>query len=233
MNYLVVLCGLLVSATLLAQSEVDVIINEIANSGTKRAMYTEGEYVELLVVKGEGVKLGGWYLSDLSSPTGTAKENEGSIKFSDNDGSVFQNIIPSGTYILICLGKKDETYGTVVQQEDISLSDGNNRIVIFAYASPQHVTPGEGTMQFTGKDNVVLASAWKKDAAVSAVTWGGSSSWTGCKAAELPLDALENGKIASFVPKDKAELTNTDPTNWVNTSAAGKATPGSKNNGVE
>jgi hypothetical protein len=235
MKYLLIAFALVVSSIVFAQSEGDVIINEIANNGSKKAMYTGGEYVELLVIKKEGVKLAGWSLTDLGSPSGTTKENEGSIKFSDKDGSVFQNTIPQGTYILICLGKNDEKYGSSTQKEDVSLSDGNNRVVVFAYDSPQHIERGEGTMQFTGKDNLALVSSWKKDAAVSVVTWGSPSSWTGCKAIELTQDALDNGKIAYFVPKGSSasDFTKSDPAAWESTADARKATPAEKNKGVD
>ena len=48
-----------------SQAEGDVVINEIGNNGTKKKLYTGGDYVELLVVKDGGVKLAGWYLTDL------------------------------------------------------------------------------------------------------------------------------------------------------------------------
>ncbi|MFA7229561.1 MAG: hypothetical protein WC061_11040, partial [Melioribacteraceae bacterium] len=91
------------SIQILAQKEGDVIINEIGNGGTKNSMYTGGDYIELLVLKPEGVKLAGCFLTDLSSPGGTAKETEGFIKFSDKGGSLFNSFLPRGTYILICL----------------------------------------------------------------------------------------------------------------------------------
>ena len=47
----------LITATILvAQSDGDVRINEIGNHGTKKAMYTGGDYIELIVLKNEGVK---------------------------------------------------------------------------------------------------------------------------------------------------------------------------------
>lgn len=234
MRHLVVSCFVLLSTAAFAQTDAGVIINEIANSGSKKTMYTGGDYVELLVISEEGAKLAGWYLSDLSSPSGTAKESEGSVKFSEKEGSVFLNIIPRGTYILICLGKKGESHGSSAIEEDVSLTDGNNRIVVFAYNSPQHIEPGEGTISLTGKDGVAISSAWKKDAAVSVVTWGGSSSWTGCKAVELVQESLDNGKIAYFAPKGETGFMNSsNSAAWESTGDVGRATPGKTNAGVD
>lgn len=220
----------------LARTDGGVIINEIGNAGTKKSMYTGGEYVELLITKPGGVTLAGWSLTDLSSPSGTWKENEGSVKFSESDSSVFRQPIPQGTYLVICLGSKEEPYGGSKLTEDVSLTDGNNRIVVFAYGSPKHVEPKEGRIVFTGKDNLALVSEWKKNAAIDVVTWGSPSSWTGCVPTELSIDMLDNGKITYFVPIGKnAEdfINNTERKSWIATPDADKATPGRNNPGVE
>lgn len=233
------LCALLVAVTLSlasAQEPAAVIINELANSGTKKALYTGGEYIELLVVKPGGVNMGGWYLTDIGSPTGTAKETEGAIQFLAGEGSVFSNVIPQGTYILICLGKKEEMYGSVRVTEDVSLTDGNNRLVVFAYDSPAHIATKEGTIVLTGKDNLALVSDWKKEAAVNILSWGGSTSWTGGNAVTLPLESGDNGKILYFAPKGKtvdAFGVNTDPALWISTADEAQATPGARNPGVD
>jgi hypothetical protein len=219
-----------------AQEPAAVIINELGNSGTKKALYTGGEYIELLVVKPGGVNMGGWYLTDIGSPTGTAKETEGAIQFLKKDGSVFNEIIPQGTYVLVCLGKRDDMYGAARLTEDVSLSDGNNRIVVFAYDSPAHVAATEGTIVLTGKDNLALVSDWKKEAAVNVVAWGGSTSWTGCGAAQLSLESGDNGKILYFAPKEKnleGFGVNTDPAFWVSTADNAQATPGVGNPGID
>jgi len=219
-----------------AQSEGDVIINEIGNHGTKRAAYTGGDYVELLVLKPEGVKLAGWYLTDLSSQTGTPKETEGRIRLSDAEGSVFTHTIPQGTYILIWLSAKDSVADVAKQQEDVSIDDGNNRIAVFAYDSPKHIDKQEGYINLTGKDNLVLLKSWSKDGAIDAVAWGGSSKWIGCQVTELAPDAVENGDLTWFVPKGNA-LTefkdNTDPQTWKTSTDVKDATPGGTNKGVD
>ena len=122
-----------------ARTESGVIINEIGNGGAKKGTYTGAEYIELFVTKPEGISIAVWYLTDLSSPDDKPGEKEGSIEFSGGDSSVFRQIIPQGTYIVICLGKRGALYGGSSIAEDVSLTDGNNRIVVFAYDSPTHI----------------------------------------------------------------------------------------------
>jgi hypothetical protein len=220
MRYALVALAFLLSPALLAQPGAGILITEIGNNGSKKALYTGGDYVELLVTAEEGVKLAGWHLTDLSSPSGTAKDNEGSVRFSDREGSVFLRTIPGGTFILVCLGGRGDFYGAAVQEEDVALDDGNDRIVVFADASSGHMERGEGTVQFTGKDNLAVISAWEKTAAVAVVTWGGSSSWTGTTPVQLAQESLENGKIAFMTA---------DPVAWESTDSADRATPGRKN----
>jgi hypothetical protein len=220
----------------LGQKQGDVIINEIGNSGTKRALYTGGDYVELLILKPGGVKLAGWYLTDITSVGGEGKDNEGAIKFSDKDSSIFLQTLPEGTYVVICLGSKDQPHGATVLPEDASLSDGNNMIVVYAYGSPKHIEPQAGRMLLTGKDNVALLSSWEKTAAVDVVRWEGASNWLGCTPTELPIAALDNGMICYFVPKGKtlSDFQNhVDPALWKTSSNVGDATPGRKNPGVD
>ncbi len=220
----------------LAQSEGDVIINEIGNSGTKKDAYTGGDFVELLVLKPEGVKLSGWYLTDLSTLTGTAKETEGRVRFSDAEGSVFRQVIPQGTYILVWLSSKDSVADVAKQQEDVALNDGNNRIVVFAYDSPKHMDGQQGYINLTGKDNLVLLKSWSRDGAIDAVVWGGTSKWTGCQATELPVEALANGAVACFVPRAKTVpdfKDNADTKCWKSSTNANDATPGRTNKGVD
>jgi hypothetical protein len=216
-----------------SQSDGDVIINELGNNGGKKKLYTGGDYVELLVVKDGGVKMAGWYFTDLSGPGGTPKETEGYIKFSDKENSVFNNIIPKGTYILICLGDEDEKYGASTVKEDVDLADGNNRIVVFAYNSPNHIEPVEGTIVLTGKDGVALTSAWDKKSAVDVVTWGGKMNWTDCEVSELPLEHLDNGCITYFKAVGGNFKNNTDVGFWATTTDAKEATPGAVNKDVD
>ena len=210
---------------LLAQKEGDIIINEIGNGGTKKAMYTGGDYVELLILKPEGLKLAGWYLTDLSSPTGTAKETEGRIKFSDTEESIFNQLLPKGTYILICFGETGKNYGDMVQNEIIELKEGQNRIVVFSEGSSKHIEKTDGTISLTGKDNVALVSSWDKNSAVDLVTWEGSSTWTGCEATLLPVDLLENGEIVYFKPSGETFSNNSATQLWNSTADEKEATP--------
>jgi hypothetical protein len=227
---------LLWSTSAWAQSDGDVIINEIGNSGTNKAAYTGGDFVELLVLKPEGVRLAGWYLSDLSTLTGTAKETEGRARFSDAEGSVFRQVIPQGTYILVWLSNKDSVAEVAKHHEDITLNDGNNRIVVFAHNSPKHMDSQEGYINLTGKDNLVLTKSWSRDGAVDAVVWGGTSKWTGCQPTELPIEALANGAVAWFVPRGKTIpdfRDNADPKFWKSSPDAKDATPGRTNKEVD
>lgn len=211
-----------------AQKEGDVIINEIGNGGTKKTMYSGGDYIELLIVKPEGVKLAGWYLTDLSSPSGTPKETEGYIKFSDKEGSVFNQVLPKGTYILVCLGNSQLPYGADIQKESNS-----GRIVVFADQTNKHIEKVEGTIVLTGKDNIALVSAWEKNSAIDALSWMGSSSWTGCETTQLALETLDNGKVAYFTPADGNFKNNSNPSNWISSSETKDATAGSVNKNVD
>jgi hypothetical protein len=214
----------------------EIIINEIGNGGTKRGMYTGKEYVELLVVKPEGVKLAGWYLTDLASPSAKRLDNEGALRFSDRDGSVFKQTIPSGTYIVVCLGHAGDTVGTEPMGEDVSLTDGNNRVVVFADSLSKHIDIAQGAFQINGKDNLVLLSAWKKNAAVNMLVWEGGCSWTGCTPLEVPKDMIDNGAILYFAPGGKNRESFYEVTNivrWASSTYPGDATPGRKNPGVD
>jgi hypothetical protein len=212
-----------------AQKEGDVIINEIGNGGTKKALYNGGDYVELLVLNEEGIKLSGFYLTDLSSTGGTPKESEGYIKFSDSEGSIFNQVLPKGTYILICLGAPKSLFGAEVQKEIV---DGK-RIVVFTDETNKHVEKVEGTISLTGKDNIALVSSWNKNSAIDVVTWEGSSSWTGCEVTQLPIDMLENGEIVYFKPAKENYSNNTKAELWISTSDPKEATPGQINKDVD
>ncbi len=218
----------MISGDALARTEVGVIINEIGNGGTKKNKYNGGDYIELLVTRPGGMMLAGWYLTDLASPGESPKEGEGCVRFSDSDSSIFRQLMPQGTY--------NDPYGESKVREDVSLTDGNNRIIVFAYGSPKHVEPKKGRIALTASDNVALLSEWRKNAAISIVTWGGTSLWTGCKSTVLPAAMGDNGNILYFAPKGKTEndFNNTkDSKLWINTDDARKATPGQKNPGVE
>jgi hypothetical protein len=232
-NLYVVICFLMIYANpLFAQIEGDVIINEIGNNG-KRSLYNGGDYVELLVLKEGGIKLAGWYLSDLTSTTSITKETEGAIKFSDGPKSVFNNIFPKGTYVLVCLGEKGDKYGASELEENLKTDEGNNRIVVFAFHSPENIDTAGGRIVLTGKDNIALLSAWDKKSAVDMITWGGATKWEGCSVTELPLEALDNGYIAYFKPVNENFVDNTSSANWVSTSKTSDATPGKVNKDVD
>jgi hypothetical protein len=226
--YFFVTCGI----SLFAQNNGDVIINEIGNSG-KHSLYNGGEYVELLVLKEGGINLAGWYLTDMTSPTSVAKETEGAVRFSSGPKSVFNKIIPKGTYVLVCLGEKSDKYGASEIEEDVKIDDGNNRIVVFAYYSPDNIDTTGGKIVFTGKDNLALLSAWDKKKAVDIVTWGGASKWEGCPVTELTPEVLDNGYIAYFKPVNGNFADNTSPASWISTPKAVDATPGAVNKDVD
>ena len=214
----------------------EIIINEIGNGGTRIGTYTGKEYVELLVVKPEGVKLAGWYLTDLASPSAKKNENDGALRFSDREGSVFNQTIPSGTYIVVCLGHAGDTVGTEPMGEDVSLTDGNNRVVVFADSLSKHIDIVQGAFQINGKDNLVLLSAWRKDAAVNMLVWEGSCLWTGCTPLEVPKDMIDNGAIFYFAPGGRNRESFYEVANivrWASSTYPGDATPGRKNPGVD
>ena len=229
----VVICFLMVyGSPLFAQKEGDVIINEIGNNG-KKSLYNGGDFVELLVLKEEGIKLAGWYLTDLTSTTSITKETEGSVRFSEGPKSIFNNTLPKGTYVLICLADKSDKYGVSEMTEDLKTDDGNNKIVVFAYSSPDNIDTTGGKIVITGKDNLALLSGWDKKKAVDALTWGGATKWEGCSVTELPLEDLDNGYIAYFKPVNGNFSDNASPSNWVSTSKAADATPGAVNKDVD
>ena len=228
LNFILVI---LLTIPVIAQKEGDIIFNEIGNGGTKKAMYYGGDYVELLVLKEEGIKLAGFYLTDLSSTSGKPKESEGYVKFSEKEGSIFNTALPRGTYILICIGDSRQKYGAGELKEKISIDD--KKIILFTEDSPDHLEQVEGTISLTGKDNIALLSAWDKKAAVDIVTWEGSTSWVGCEVTQLPIDLLENGEIVYFNPTREDFSNNTKVESWISTSDEKAATPGRVNKDVD
>lgn len=233
LNNLLLTILLFAGTSLLAQKDGDVIINEIGNQGTKKALYTGGDYIELIVLKEDGIKLAGWYLTDLSSTSGTAKETEGSIRFSDKEGSIFNQVFPKGTYVLICLGNPSEKYGSESFDEKTELKDGGNKIVVFTEGSEKHIEKASGTIDFAGKDNLALLSDWNKHSAVDLVTWEGTSSWDGASVTALPLDMVENGEVIYFKNDGKNFQDNTAASLWISISDANDATPGRTNKDVD
>jgi len=230
---IVIICFLMIyGGTLFAQKDGDVIINEIGNNG-KKSLYNGGDYIELLVLKEGGIKLAGWFLSDLTSTSSTLKETEGAIKFSDGSKSIFNKIFPKGTFVLICLGEKSDKYGTSEIEEDLKTDDNNNSIIIFAYHSPDNIDTAGGRIVLTGKDNLVLFSAWDNKKAIDVITWGGATKWEGCTVTEIPLEALDNGYITYFKPVNGNFIDNTASENWVSTSKAIDSTPGVVNKDVD
>ncbi len=224
------------SLNTLAQVEGDVIINEIGNNGTKKSMCTGGDFVELLVLKPEGVKLAGWFLTDLSSPSGMAKETEGSIRFSDAPGSVFQQTIPHGTTVLIWISNKDSVAEIAKNEEVITLKNGNTTIVVFAYNSPNHFDKHDGIINITGKDNIALLKSMDRREAIDAIAWEATSKWEGCETTLLTKEMLENGKVAWFVPAGNSPddfKNNTDVKKWKSSENGTDATPGKTNPGVD
>jgi len=221
---------------LLGQQNDDVIINEIGFGGLDPAHYRGGDYIELLVVNPDGVRLGGWFLTDLSSTSDDPGISEGAIQFSEEEGSVFQRVIPVGTYILVCLGSRDQAYGSGRQEEDVTLDDGNNRLVVFADRLSPHIVPTRGTLQLTNEDNVALLHSWYDEAAVDVVTWGGASRWKYTKTTSLAPGESDWGRIAYFIPREESLdgfRDNTDPLKWVLTTDVQQSTPGYCNRGVD
>jgi hypothetical protein len=228
--YTVIILVILLSIIGFAQNECSVIINEIGNGGTKKGLYNGGDFIELLVIKDEGVKLAGWYLTDLSSTGGTPKETEGYIKFSDAEGSIFNQVIPKGTYILICVGDSRQNYVSSLQTESISISEG--KVVVFTEESSKHIQKIEGTISLTGKDNIALLSSWDKKSAVDIVTWEGSTSWLGAETTQLSVEKLENGEIVYFIPTNDNFNFNTSSDFWISTKNVQDSTPGNVNKDV-
>jgi hypothetical protein len=214
-----------------AQKAGDVIINEIGFGNS-----VEGDYVELLVVKPGGVAMAGWFLTDLKSADDTPTGDEGVIKFSDEEGSIFHETIPQGTYILVCLGSKDLKYGGARQEEDVQISDGNNRIVVFADGISPHALPTHGVIQLRDSDNVALVSRWANYGGIDIVAWDERCSWKGDKITEIQLLPDKAPTLAYFVPSERtleAIGANEDAANWVITQNLKYATPGFCNPSVD
>jgi len=57
----------------------DIIIKRDRNGGTKISMYTGGDYIELLVLKPEGVKLAGSYLDRFCQSPAEQPKRDGRI----------------------------------------------------------------------------------------------------------------------------------------------------------
>jgi hypothetical protein len=142
----------------------------------------------------------------------------------------------TGTYIVVCLGHAGDTVGTEPMTEDVSLADGNNRVVVFADSLSQHIEIAQGTFQINGTHNLVLLSAWKKEAAVNMLLWEGGCSWTGCPPLEVPKEMIGNGSILYFAPGGKNRESFYDVANivrWASSTYPGDATPGRRNPGID
>lgn len=217
---------LLMSGISFAQSAGDVMFTEIANGGTKKALYHGGDYVELTILK-DGTNLGGCYLTDYASATSAAGERQGRVQFLNTPNSVFSKEFAKGTIILICLDSKDISYGGKSVSELLAPEKGINRVVVFPYEDTVSCLADSGHIGLTGKDDIALIKGWSKNGALDVVSWGRSIKWTGCPVVELPQEILDNGNIISLkdgTTFDKHAL----PENWVGTSDDKDATPGAK-----
>ena len=218
---------LLIGAPVLAQTACDVIFTEIGNGGTKKSLYHGGDYVELTVIK-DNVTLGGWYLTDFNSPTSAAGERQGRVQFLNTESSIFSKPFAKGTIILVCLDTKENTYGPKKVVETLSFEKDKKTIIVFPYEDSKNFLADSGKIGLTGKDNIVLASSWEKNAAVDIVSWGRKIKWSGAPVVELPIEALDNGNIVFLkkgTPLDKKTL----PESWVVISDEKDATPGEEN----
>jgi hypothetical protein len=145
-------------------------------------------------------------------------------------------LIPQGTYILVWLSSKDSVADVARHEEDVSLVDGNNRIVVFAGHSYKHIDRREGYINLTGKDNLALLKSWNRDAAIDALVWGGTSRWTGCQSTDLGEQALGNGTVVWFVPEGTSVAdfrNNAVPQNWKGSTGASNSSPGWANEGID
>ena len=204
-----------------------VIITEIANSINKKALYSGGEYIELQVVS-DGVKLAGWYLTDFPSVGSKASETQGSIFFSDTVNSIFNTPLKKGTIVVVCLGTKEDNYGSGKLVETLSVDKSTSTIVVFPYDGSKSMLPKDGKVVMSGKDNISLLSKWEKKAMVDCVTWGREIKMEGCKPIVLPVEKLENGTVV-YLKKGTALDKRFDAENWVSTTDAANTTPGAEN----
>ncbi len=218
---------LLMSGISFAQVAGDVMFTEIANGGTKKAMYHGGDYVELTILK-DGTCLGGCYLTDYSSATSSAGERQGRVQFLNTPKSVFAKEFAKGTIILVCLDSKDVSYGGKSVSELTAPEKDVNRIVVFPYEDTESCLADSGHIGLTGKDDIALIKGWNKNGALDVVSWGRNIKWTGCSIVELPQEILDNGNIISLKDGTVYEK-RTLPESWVGTSDDKDATPGLKN----
>ncbi len=219
--------ALMVAIPAFAQNCGDVIITEVANAGSKKALYAGGEYIELQVIK-DNVSLAGWFICDLPSPNSTTKETQGSIAFTDTVGSVFTHKFAKGTIILVCLGAQNDKYGAHSFTETTKIDEKTKCVVVFPYDGSVSAVPKSGRVVMTAKDNVALVSQWDKKAAIDIVSWGRDISWQGCPVVNIPKENLENGYVI-YLKKGTDVAQRTVAENWISTSTTSDATPGSEN----
>ncbi len=128
-------------------AEDDVVINEFAiNPSTANGK----EYVELLVVTPGGVNMQGWTLSDVGTRAGSTGTTEGDVTLPAS--AAYLSNVPQGTYVVIVF--TTPTANTHTLAEDVSLTDGNNRLVLIIGTTTGLVTAG--TIDNATNDNLQL-----------------------------------------------------------------------------
>lgn len=218
----------------MAQSEDDVIFNEIFNDGMGAP---NQEAVELLVVTPGGINMGGWVLTD-DSKTGTA---EGRLQF-NAAVAPFNAVIPQGTYIIIAVN--NTIANAILGAEDTDASD--RRLVLYRNGAYFTNLGNANGLEFANNNESValIAGNGVNDQVIDVVDMSGGGAdltsmtgGTGSATATADLN-IGNGDFARFTPfgatPGVASFQFNEPAGRWTVAAGGLAngTPGATNLGV-
>lgn len=189
------------SAVIVAQTENDVIINEILNGSLYR------DAVELLVLKPGGVDMRGWTITDMSTPSTSPSTTEGYCVFPQNP---FLQNVPQFTRIVLVFYKSSTAASPMAQQDTIAMDDST--IVLFAFGpdSLLNSVPAGSGVNLGNNDNVILVagSNLSSDPVIDAVFYGTSSnSWPGTTWVNNIAD-IASSQIAYFTNDSTGGLNN-------------------------
>jgi hypothetical protein len=223
------------NGAVLAAVEDDVVINEFVVNPT-----TGKEYVELLVTAPGGVDMQGWTLSDVNTRAATTGGAEGDITLPGS--AAYLSSVPQGTYVVIVATTPVANANTLA--EDVSLVDGNNRLVLIVGTTSGLTV--DGVFDVETSDNLQLYAgtratgtlidqtlAGTNTSLIAGATWGDNNIFTSNDNINggNPLPA---GSGIRFVPTADTlvEFQNNDTGTRLTVEAASYGTPGAINTGV-
>jgi len=184
------------------------------------------EWIELLVLKTDGVDLRNWRITDLGGPTASPSATEGVLTFPN--ASYLANI-PQWTRIVVVLRTPDANPNEF--QQDTVATDGT--LVLFTVGIPGGVLDSTRTMDLSLTDNCVLVDgSLTAGTVIDIVSWGGSiTGWpAGMWSNDLTVSA-GNGAYFTNAPDTCSGNNDNGLSGWLSNVPAANLTPGFINTG--